>query len=115
MYKITYFGYDIYELTKRYDMGDLIESTNVSIKKYPKFKSIGGALKYVCKILHTNYRKYDWCFEEDVCDDGDAWVLHIMVDKNNKWATEKMVRKFDVDKLYLRDLLVNVAIEKIEE
>lgn len=112
MYKIKYFGYDIYELMHTFDMGSMLKTDNVNVSKYPKFKSIGGALKYVCSKLKTAYHRVDWEYEEDVCDYGNAWVLHIIVDTKNKYANGNMIDKFKDDKIVLRDLLVNVVIEE---
>ena len=112
MYKIKYFGYDIYKLMETFDTGSILSTRNINVSKYPKFKSIGGALKYVCSKLKTAYHKFDWLYEDDCCDYGNAWVLHIIVDTKNKYATYDMCNKFKDGKIVLRDLLVNVVIEK---
>ena len=115
MYKIKYIGYDLYELNPDLGSGKLLFSM-CDIRGYKKmrFKSIGGALKFCSKILNTQYHKYDWNFEEDLGDKGnDGYVLHIIVDKEYKWANKKMIDKFRDGKIDLYDYLANVFLEKV--
>lgn len=114
MIKITKFCYDIYELAPDFGSGVLLNSKNIKNFNGAMFKSVYGALKTICAYLNTAYHKYDWCFEENLGEDGkDGWVLHIIVDKNtHKWASEKMIDEWKNNKRELVDLLVNVFVDE---
>ena len=106
--KITYIGYDI--STLQYDLGpgEVIDTDRIT-PPADEFNTIDDVLRFACEKLGTEFRKDDWCFEEDLDEKGnDGWVLHIIVDEHNKFATHEMIEAWRNGDLVLRDLLVNV-------